>query len=91
LLSVDMDEVYTRKDWDGPPPSLWLFDLQRQTAKRLTPKGLFAWDGCWLDNDTILFVSQAVGEKSSGIYRMTISKNPKELLKHAQRPSASRP
>jgi hypothetical protein len=38
LLSIDMGEESGRKDWDGPLPALWAFDLQAQKATRLTPK-----------------------------------------------------
>ena len=38
LLSIDMGEESGRKDWDGPLPALWTFDLQAQKATRLTPK-----------------------------------------------------
>jgi len=44
-LSIDMGEESGRKDWDGPLPALWAFDLQSQKATRLTPKKLFGWDG----------------------------------------------
>jgi Tol biopolymer transport system component len=38
LLSIDMGQESGRKDWDGPLPALWAFDLQAQKATRLTPK-----------------------------------------------------
>ena len=59
LLSIDMGEESGRKDWDGPLPALWAFDLQSQKATRLTPKKLFGWDGVWIDNNNILFLSNA--------------------------------
>jgi TolB protein len=92
LLSVEMDESYDRKNWDGPVPALWVFDLDRQIAVRLTSNRLFAWDGCWLDNEDILFVSQAEGEKQTTLNRMVANgKLPKQLLKGARHPSVSRP
>ena len=57
LLSIDMGEGSGRKDWDGPLPALWSFDLGSQKATRLTPKKLFGWDGVWIDNNNILFLS----------------------------------
>lgn len=63
LLGIDMGEESGRKDWDGPLPALWSFDLQSQKATRLTPKKLFGWDGVWIDNNSILFLSRAAGEK----------------------------
>jgi TolB protein len=90
LLSVDMDEDYTRKDWDGPVPALWSFDLTTQIAVRLSSKNLFAWDGCWLDDANILFLSQRAGEKQAAIYR-TNGKTLQRLIEDARHPSLSRP
>ena len=90
LLSIEMGEESGRKDWDGPLPALWSFDLQSQKATRLTPKKLFRWDGVWMDNNNILFLSRAVGEKEDSIYRMSIDgKNLKRLIKNARFPSVS--
>ena len=92
LLSIDMGEESGRKDWDGPLPALWSFDLQSQKATRLTPKKLFGWDGVWLDNDNVLFLSRAAGEKNDSIYRMSVDgKNLKRLIKNARFPSVSAP
>jgi TolB protein len=55
LLSIDMGEESGRKDWDGPLPALWSFDLESQKATRLTPKKLFGWDGVWIDNNNTSF------------------------------------
>jgi hypothetical protein len=57
LLSIDMDEESDRKDWDGPLPALWAFDLQPQKATRLTPKRLFGWTA------TMFFFSAAPSAK----------------------------
>jgi TolB protein len=92
LLSIDMGEEFGRKDWDGPLPALWSFDLQSQKATRLTPKKLFGWDGVWIDNNNILFLSKAAGEKEDSIYRMSVDgKNLKRLIKNARFPSVSAP
>src|SRR5262245_1090919 len=92
LLSIDMGEESGRKDWDGPLPALWAFDLQSQKATRLTSKKLFGWDGAWIDNDNILFLSRADGEKDDSIYRMSADgKNLKRLIKNARFPSVSTP
>jgi len=92
LLSIDMGEESGRKDWDGPLPALWSFDLQSQKATRLTPKKLFGWDGVWIDNNNILFLSKAAGEKEDSIYRMSVEgKNLKRLIKNARFPSVSAP
>jgi TolB protein len=92
LLSIDRGEESGRKDWDGPLPALWAFDLQSEKATRLTPKKLFGWDGVWIDNDNILFLSRAPGEKDDSIYRMSAEgKNLKRLVKNARFPSVSAP
>jgi TolB protein len=92
LLSIDMGGESGRKDWDGPLPALWAFDLQSEKATRLTPKKLFGWDGVWIDNDNILFLSRAPGEKDDSIYRMSAEgKNLKRLVKNARFPSVSAP
>jgi TolB protein len=92
LLSIDMGGEAARKDWDGPLPALWAFDLQSQKATRLTPKKLFGWEAVWLDNNNVLFLSRAAGEKKDSIYRMsTDGKNLKRLIKNARSPSVSAP
>ena len=92
LLSIDVGEESGRKDWDGPLPALWAFDLQSQTATRLTPKKLFGWDGVWIDNNNILFLSKAAGEKEDSIYRMSVDwENSKRLIKNGRFPSVSAP
>ncbi len=92
LLSIDMGEESGRKDWDAPLPALWAFDVQSQKATRLTPKKLFGWDGVWIDNNNILFLSKAAGEKDDSIYRMSVDgKNLKRLIKNGRFPSVSEP
>jgi TolB protein len=81
-----------RTDWEGPPPALWSFDIQTKKATRLTPQKLFGWDGVWLDNDNILFLSRDIGEKEDSIYRMSIDgKDLKLLIKNARFPTVSAP
>jgi len=90
LLSIDMGEENNRKDWDGPPPALWTVEIATQKAVRLTPQTLFGWDGCWIDNENVLFLSQAPGEKSASLYRMSIDgKNLRRLITNARMPSVS--
>jgi TolB protein len=90
LLSIDMGEEHHRKDWDGPLPALWTFEVATQKAVRITPKTLFGWDGCWIDKDNILFLNQPAGEKAASLYRMSIDgKNLKQLIKNARLPTVS--
>jgi len=85
LLSIDMAEENNRKDWDGPPPALWTFEIATQKAVRVTQKNLFAWDGCWINNQNVLFLSQAAGEKTASIHRMSIKRaNLKRLIRNAR-------
>ena len=50
------------------------------------------WDGVWLDNDNILFLSRDAGEKEDSIYRMsTDGKDLKLLIKNARFPTVSAP
>jgi TolB protein len=92
LLSIDMGEESGRKDWDGPLPALWSFDLESQKATRLTPKKVFGLDGAWIDNDNILFLSKTAGEKDDSIYRMSVDgKNLKRIIKNGRFPSVSTP
>ena len=92
LLSVDMGEEANRKNWDGPVPALWMFDIATQKATRITAKSLFGWDGCWMDNDNVLFRSQAPSEKESSIYRVsTKGKNAKRVIAKAEFPTVSAP
>ena len=92
LLSIDMGEESNRNDWDGPVPALWSFDVDSQRSVRLTSKKLFGWDACWIDNDNILFLSQAASENEASIYRIsTNGKNLKRLIKGARMPSVSAP
>jgi TolB protein len=92
LLDVEMEEESVNvTDWDGPPPAIWTLDIGSEKTTRLTPKGMLASQGCWLDADNILFTSQARGEKHPSIYRMSRDgKERKVYLKNATTPSVSR-
>ena len=90
LLSIEMGEEHNRKDWDGPLPALWTFEIATQRPVRVTPKTLFGWDGCWMDEENVLFLSQAAGETTASIYRMSITgRNVKRLITNARMPSVS--
>jgi TolB protein len=90
LLSLDMAEEHNRNDWDGPPPALWTLETATQKPRRVTSPTLFGWDGCWIDNQTVLFLSQPVGEKFASIFRMSLDgKNFKRLISNARFVSVS--
>jgi TolB protein len=90
LLSVDMAEEHNRPDWDGPPPAIWILEIATQKPRRITPPELFGWHACWLDNQTILFLSQPPGEKFASIFRMSLDgKNLKRIINNARFVSVS--
>jgi TolB protein len=90
LVSVDMGEEHNRPDWDGPPPAIWTLEIAAQKPRRITPPELFGWDGCWIDNQTILFLSQPPGEKFASIFQMSLDgKNLKRLISNARFVSVS--
>ncbi|HSI15025.1 MAG TPA: hypothetical protein VK961_23435 [Chthoniobacter sp.] len=92
LLGIDMGEEAHRKDWDGPLPAVWTLDLESKKGTRLTSKKLFGWDGCWLDDSTILFISQAASEKTASLYKMSLpgGATSKPLGKDVRQPTVSR-
>src|SRR5262249_25625524 len=92
LVEVDTDEEVTDiPDWDGPPPSLWTFDLGSARTTRLTEKGVLASSGCWLDGSHILFNLHSAKQKQPVIYQMEIGKKEaKPVIKDGVNPSVSR-
>src|SRR5262249_23076717 len=42
LLSIDMGEESGRKNWDGPVPALWAFDLNQKRRPGSRPKNYLA-------------------------------------------------
>lgn len=91
LLEADMEEDSNRKDWDGPPPALWLLDLATDKTTRLTDAGVFAWSPYWITSEDFIFISQAEKEKQPSLYRRSIKDSKAVLiLKNVQTPSISR-
>jgi TolB protein len=92
LMDVDLGAEHERKNWDGPQPAIYAFNLDTQKTTRVTAKDDFVWDPCWLTNDEFLCVIQKERENEPSLYRMPLNgKNPKLLVKHARTPSASEP
>ncbi|HEY8669658.1 MAG TPA: hypothetical protein VIL63_02360, partial [Terriglobales bacterium] len=93
LMEVDMDdEEVSQPGWEGPPPALWLLEFGSRKVTRLTPKGLLAWDGSWLDDARILYASQTAKEKQPVLSEMTLAeRNRKSILKNVTTPTVSRP
>lgn len=89
LLNVNMDEEEL-KDWEGPPPAIWLFDIPSAKATRLTPKKSYASDSCWLSDSEYLLVDADKDGKTNSIYRASIAGGiPRRVIKNAANPSVS--
>jgi TolB protein len=90
LIDLNMDEEVSLKDWEGPPPAIWMLDIASGKATRLTPKKSYASDSCWLSDSEILVVDAPRGAKISSIYRVSISDGTSRLvIKNAANPSVS--
>jgi TolB protein len=90
LVNINMDEEVSLKDWEGPPPAIWLFDLPSAKATRLTPKKSYATDSCWLNNSEFLIVDTDRDGKIDSIYRASIDRwTPRLVIKNATDPSVS--
>ena len=91
LMDVDMDnEEANMPDWDGPPPSMWILDIASKKATRLTPKGILAWHGAWIDSQTIVFSTQSRKERNPVIRAMKLSdQSEKLLIQNGANPSVS--
>lgn len=92
LMDVDMDEPIQLKHWDGPPSALWMLDLRSGKTRRLTAKGVLAWNPFWINSDDFLFLGQKVTEKNWTLYRgsRTNSLVTSLFLTEIKTPSASR-
>ena len=90
LIDVNMDKEESPKDWEGPPPAIWLFNIPSGKATRLTPKMSYASDSCWLNRSEYLLVDSTKNEKISSIYQASIGGGtPRRLIKNAANPSVS--
>jgi TolB protein len=90
LIDINMDNEESPKDWEGPPPAIWLFDIPSGKATRLTPKMSYASDSCWLNHSEYLLVDSKKNEKISSIYQASIgSGTPRRVIKNAANPSVS--
>jgi len=90
LMDVDLGAEHERKNWDGPQPAIYGFDLSAEKATRVTGKNDFVWEPFWLSDSEFLCVMQKENENQPSLYRMSLDgKNAKLLAKHARTPSAS--
>jgi len=90
LVNINMDEEVSLKDWEGPPPAIWLFDIRSAKATRITPKNSYASDSCWLNNSEFLLVDTDKEGKIDSIYRASIDRwTPRLVIKNAIDPSVA--
>lgn len=91
LVDADMDEDVKRKDWDGPPPAIWVLDLSTWKSTRITPKGFFGWNPAWVSENEILCNAQPEKSRQRSIYLLSVDGKKREvLIKNAENPSVSR-
>ena len=90
LLDADLDEEGHLKAWEGPPPALFLFDINTGKSKRISPPKVYAWDPCWLSAEEYLFTSTTDG-RHFGIYKLSVTgKEPQLLLNNASGATVSK-
>jgi TolB protein len=89
LIDVNMSNEEPPKDFNGPPPAIWLLEVESGKVGRLTPKGSYAIEPCWLSDSEYLFVD--VAREEGLIYRTTITGESRKLVvRNAADPSVSR-
>jgi TolB protein len=92
LMDVDCGAEHERKNWDGPQPAIYKFDLAGEKSVRVTGKNDFVWEPFWLSNGEFLCILQKENENEPSIYRMSIdAKNVNLLVKRARTPSVTGP
>lgn len=88
LVDIDMDEDTAVKDWDGPPPAVFLVDLDAKTSRRLTANGLLAWQPAWLDATQFLCTVQRERDRAPSVARLPFGAGaPTLVAKDARSPS----
>jgi hypothetical protein len=90
LLDADLDKDGPIKNWDGPPPAVFLFDITTGQAKRISPVTPYAWEPYWLNEKEYLFTGTNDG-KHFEIYKATLAGGtPQLLIKNASGVTVSR-
>ncbi|CAN5371272.1 hypothetical protein BH09VER1_BH09VER1_05920 [soil metagenome] len=91
IVDLDMDENFERKDWDGPPPAVWSFDLESGKGRRLSPPGTFEWSPRATPFGGILCLGLPKGTTKPAIYQLSgVGAQRTLLLRDASSPSLSR-
>lgn len=90
IVDLDMDENFERKDWDGPPPAVWSFDLESMQGRRLSPPGTFEWSPRATPQGGILCLGLPKGTNKPAIYQLSGAGAQRTLLmRDASAPSVS--
>lgn len=90
VADFDMDENFERKDWDGPPPAVWIISLADGKGTRLSPGGTFEWSPRATPKGGIVCQGLTKGVKPSIFLLSPDGKTRKLLVRDASTPSASR-
>jgi TolB protein len=78
IMDVGMENGESMKNFDGPPPAIWLFEIESGKTTRLTPKGSYAYSPCWLNDTEYLFLDQ--DKKETSICRAPVAGGPRKLV-----------
>ncbi len=90
LLDADLDEDGPIKNWDGPSPAVFLFDIATGKSKRISSLMPYAWEPYWLNEQEYLFTGTKDG-KHFEIYKTSLSGgSPQLLIKNASGVTVSR-
>ena len=88
IVNVGMENGESIKDFNGPPPAIWLLEIESGKATRLTPKGSYATEPCWLNDSEYLFID--ADKKGTSVFRAVIGGGPNKLVvRNAAEPSVS--
>jgi TolB protein len=72
LVDADLDEEGPIKSWEGPPPAVFLLDIDTNKARRISPANVYAWDPFWLNAQEYVFTSTVDG-RHFGIYKTSLA------------------
>jgi TolB protein len=79
LLDADLDKDGPIKNWEGPPPAVFLLDIATGKAKRISPVTPYAWEPCWLSEQEYLLTGTRDG-KHFEIYKASLTGGTPQLL-----------
>jgi TolB protein len=79
LVDADLNEEGNIKSWEGPPPAVFLFDINAGKARRISPGKVYAWDPYWLNAQEYLFTSTLDG-RHFGIYKVSLTAEKPQLV-----------